>query len=79
MPTDTDTTVQMNQQVAALETALRTIASQCQPTVLATAFGLEGMLMTDLIARHELDLEVVSIDTGRLPEATGLNARSLQV
>ncbi|HET8605211.1 MAG TPA: phosphoadenylyl-sulfate reductase [Marmoricola sp.] len=56
---------------------LRTIASDYRPAVLANAFGPESMVMTDLIAEHGLDIEIVSIDTGRLPEETHALAHSV--
>ncbi|MBO0844811.1 MAG: phosphoadenylyl-sulfate reductase [Nocardioides sp.] len=56
---------------------LRTIASEYRPAVLANAFGPESMVMTDLIVKHDLDIEVVSIDTGRLPEETHAVAHSV--
>ncbi len=49
---------------------LRTIERDWSPAVLANAFGPEAMVMTDLIARHDLAIEIFSIDTGRLPEET---------
>ena len=56
---------------------LRTIASEHRPAVLANAFGPEAMIMTDLIAKHDLDIEIISIDTGRLPEETHALAHSV--
>ena len=56
---------------------LRKISSDYQPAVLANAFGPESMVMTDLIAKHELDIEIFSIDTGRLPEETHALAHSV--
>ena len=56
---------------------LRTIASEHRPAVLANAFGPESMVMTDLISKHDLDIEIVSIDTGRLPEETHAVAHSV--
>ena len=56
---------------------LRTIGSEHRPAVLANAFGPESMIMTDLIAKHDLDIEIVSIDTGRLPEETHALAHSV--
>ena len=56
---------------------LRTIVSEHRPAVLANAFGPESMIMTDLIAKHDLDIEIVSIDTGRLPEETHALAHSV--
>ncbi len=34
------------------------------------SMGLEGSVMVDLIARHGLDISIVTLDTGRLPQAT---------
>jgi len=40
------------------------------PATLATAFGVEGMVILDIVDRLGLDLEIFTIDTGRLPEET---------
>ncbi len=40
------------------------------PATMATAFGLEGMVILDMIARIGLDIDVFTLDTGRLPEET---------
>jgi 3'-phosphoadenosine 5'-phosphosulfate sulfotransferase (PAPS reductase)/FAD synthetase len=49
---------------------LRDIATRHAPAVLATGFGVEGMLLIDLIARHALPIRIFTLDTGRLPEET---------
>ncbi len=56
---------------------LQTVSSEYRPAVLANAFGPESMVMTDLIAKHELDIGIFSIDTGRLPEETHAVAHSV--
>ena len=56
---------------------LRTIADDHAPAVLANAFGPESMIMTDLIAKHDLAIDIFSIDTGRLPEDTHALAHSV--
>ena len=56
---------------------LRTIERDWAPAALANAFGPEAMVMTDLIARHDLAIEIFSIDTGRLPEETHALAHSV--
>ena len=38
--------------------------------VYANSLGSEGMVLTDIIASHLPDIEIFSIDTGRLPEQT---------
>ena len=55
---------------------LRKIAADYRPAVLANAFGPESMVMTDLIAKHHLDIQIFSLDTGRLPEETHALAHS---
>ncbi len=56
---------------------LREISTDYAPAVLANAFGPESMVMTDLISKHDLDIDIVSIDTGRLPEETHALAHSV--
>ena len=56
---------------------LEEIAADYQPAVLANAFGPESMVMTDLIVKHDLDIGIFSIDTGRLPEETHALAHSV--
>jgi phosphoadenosine phosphosulfate reductase len=36
----------------------------------ASSLGAEDMVLTDLIARHQLGIEIFSLDTGRLPQET---------
>jgi phosphoadenosine phosphosulfate reductase len=38
--------------------------------MLASSFGAEDMVLTDLIARHALPIRIFTLDTGRLPEET---------
>jgi phosphoadenosine phosphosulfate reductase len=40
------------------------------PAVLASSFGVEDMVLTDLIARHGLAIGIFTLDTGRLHEET---------
>ena len=46
------------------------IAEDFAPASLASSFGAEDMLLTDLVAREFSSIGIFSIDTGRLPEAT---------
>lgn len=46
------------------------IASDYAPATLANSFGVEDMVLMDLICRHDLDVGIFSLDTGRLPEET---------
>ena len=52
-------------------TALLTrIAAGYSPAVFANSLGAEDMVITDLIARNGLNIEIFSLDTGRLPAET---------
>ncbi|QDQ25667.1 phosphoadenylyl-sulfate reductase [Chitinimonas arctica] len=49
---------------------LHQIAAEHGPAVFANSLGAEDMVLTDLIARHEIAIESFSLDTGRLPADT---------
>jgi phosphoadenosine phosphosulfate reductase len=36
----------------------------------ASSLGMEDMVLTDFIARHQLPIDIFTLDTGRLPEET---------
>jgi phosphoadenosine phosphosulfate reductase len=52
--------------LAVLEGAARDYA----PVAFANSLGAEDMVLTDLIAKHRPDIEMFSLDTGRLPQET---------
>ena len=52
------------------ERTLRDATSRLTPTAFASSFGVEDMVVLDLIARFALDVEVFTLDTGRLHEET---------
>jgi phosphoadenosine phosphosulfate reductase len=54
-------------QVVAL---LQKIAADYAPAVFANSLGAEDMVLTDLIWRNAIDIEIFSLDTGRLPGET---------
>lgn len=56
--------------VAAIVALLSDAAVRHAPLVQVTSLGPEDMLITDLIARHRLPIDVVTLDTGRLPPET---------
>ena len=64
--------MEMGQQlhVAAATGCLKRIAAVHANAALASSFGLEDMVITDLIVRHSLPIAVFSLDTGRLPHET---------
>lgn len=41
-----------------------------EPVAFANSLGAEDMVLTDLIDRHQLNIEMFSLDTGRLPQET---------
>ena len=55
---------------AAARLLLRQIASDFSPAVFANSLGAEDMVLTDLIVSDKLDIEIFSLDTGRLPLET---------
>lgn len=51
--------------------ALRAIAEEFKgETVFTTSFGIEDQVITDMIFSNDIDIKVVSLDTGRLFEQT---------
>ncbi|OIO73334.1 MAG: phosphoadenosine phosphosulfate reductase [Zetaproteobacteria bacterium CG1_02_53_45] len=57
----------IQQAVALLKQALETHGDGL---VYPCSMGIEGSVMVDLICRHGLDIPVMTLDTGRLPQAT---------
>ena len=57
----------LGEQVLAL---LHRIATRHAAPALASSFGAEDMVLTDLIARHALPVRIFTLDTGRLPGET---------
>ena len=53
-----------------LRQRLAEIASAHAPAVFANSLGAEDMVLTDLIVRESLAIEIFSLDTGRLPAET---------
>ncbi len=56
----------IDQTVAVLKRA----ASEFKHVVFANSLGAEDMVLTDLIAKHQPDISMFSLDTGRLPKET---------
>ncbi|MGQ5524481.1 phosphoadenylyl-sulfate reductase [Chitinimonas sp. PSY-7] len=49
---------------------LQRIAKEFHPAVFANSLGAEDMVLTDLISRHSIGIDIFSLDTGRLPAET---------
>ncbi len=56
--------------VAAVSQLLAEIARNHAPAAFANSLGAEDMVLTDLILRQGLAIEIFSLDTGRLPQET---------
>ncbi|MBO3704704.1 MAG: phosphoadenylyl-sulfate reductase, partial [Candidatus Accumulibacter sp.] len=56
--------------VADARRLLREIADDFSPAAFASSLGGEDMVLTDLIVRDALAIEIFSLDTGRLPAET---------
>lgn len=56
----------ISQVVAVLQQAMR----EFSPVCFASSLGAEDMVLTDIIARNQLDIAMFSLDTGRLPQET---------
>ena len=55
---------------AAARVLLERIAGEWSPATFANSLGAEDMVLTDLIVRNKLPIEIFSLDTGRLPAET---------
>lgn len=60
----------LDARVAQARTLLTEIARDFSPAVFASSLGAEDMVLTDLILRDKLKIEIFSLDTGRLPHET---------
>jgi len=58
------------EQVQSVIHLLKQIETEHQPSAFACSFGLEDMVLLDLIAKHAPRIEVFTLDTGRLPDET---------
>ena len=57
----------MSQRIESALALLREAAALA-PAAFSTSFGAEDMVLLDLIQRHQLAIEIFTLDTGRLPE-----------
>lgn len=55
---------------AAVQGVLAGIAAEFSPACFASSLGAEDMVLTDLIVKSGLPIEIFSLDTGRLPLET---------
>ena len=60
----------LEKKIEQAKTLLAEIERDYVPTAFANSFGVEDMVLTDLIAKDFRDIEIFSLDTGRLPPET---------
>ena len=60
----------LNAKITALETLMRNITEQHAPAVLANSLAFEDMILTDVIARLQLPIEMFTLQTGMLHSET---------
>lgn len=68
--TETVLDEKLNRKIAALTEGLSAIARDYGPVTFANSFGVEDMVLTDVICRHVPQIEIFTLDTGRLPDET---------
>ena len=60
----------VNAKAAAALTLLRDASAELKAMTFANSFGAEDMVLTDIILKNQLAIEIFSLDTGRLPVET---------
>ncbi len=61
---------ELQQKVEQVVDLLTNAAQEFAPLAFANSLGAEDMVLTDIIDRHQLDIWMFSLDTGRLPQET---------
>ncbi len=67
---DVELLATVDRQTEAATKLLATIAADYAPATLANSLGVEDMVLTDIVMRSQLPIEIFSLDTGRLPADT---------
>jgi phosphoadenosine phosphosulfate reductase len=60
----------LDRRVVDVTALLQRISARHPAAALASSFGAEDMVLTDLIAKHALPIAIFTLDTGRLPGET---------
>lgn len=60
----------LQQKIEHVITVLGEAVRDYAPVAFANSMGAEDMVLTDLIAKHQPDIVMFSLDTGRLPQET---------
>lgn len=69
-PVNPDLLATVTAKAAVVVALLRSAVNEHAPVVFANSLGAEDMLLTDLIWREQLPIDIFSLDTGRLPAET---------
>ncbi len=67
---NTDTRIELDKKIADTVAILQQAVREFKTVAFANSLGAEDMVLTDLIAKHQPDIEMFSLDTGRLPKET---------
>ncbi|PXX18339.1 phosphoadenylylsulfate reductase (thioredoxin) [Nitrosomonas ureae] len=62
--------INLQHRVDQVVTVLTETVRDYAPIAFANSLGAEDMVLTDIIDRHHIDIEMFSLDTGRLPQET---------
>ncbi len=60
----------LDAKVEHLKASLQEISTEYTPVAFASSFGAEDMVLIDLICKYARNIEIFTLDTGRLPEET---------
>ena len=60
----------LNQKIEQVKQVLADAVRDFSPVTFANSLGAEDMVLTDFIAKHQPDIVMFSLDTGRLPQET---------
>jgi phosphoadenosine phosphosulfate reductase len=61
---------ELQNKIAATLDVLQQAVRDFSPVTFANSLGAEDMVLTDLIAKHQRNIDMFSLDTGRLPQET---------
>ena len=67
---DVELLATVDRQAESATKLLQRVAAEYSPATLANSLGVEDMVLTDLVIRNKLPIEIFSLDTGRLPVET---------
>ncbi|MCB1948974.1 phosphoadenylyl-sulfate reductase [Nitrosomonas sp.] len=62
--------IDLTQKIEQVVTVLADTVHDHSPVAFANSLGAEDMVITDLIDRYKLEIDMFSLDTGRLPQET---------